>query len=213
MGPEGYQGLPPSADRKTSRGGINERSKPVLLRFFSSSFFISISSFPASNSSLLDIKHYLASFPSYRTCFQRPVPCLPSAFTLRSASRHLIAVCFKPTLSIIYAPPNLTMPPAQTLHRTTPSLPLTMPGKSSYYAPPAYPAPYKSIAVSPPQPGSSVNTSAVPSLTSGSYAGSDHDSSNAGASGIDLVEMLNDRLSIAVDPLPLDRTLARQAQT
>ena len=87
-----------------------------------------------------------------------------------------------------------------------------MPGKSPNYTAPAYPAPYSRVPISPPQPGSSVNTSAVPSLTSGSYAGSDA-SSNGGASGIDLVEMLNDRLSNAVDPLPLDRSLAQQAQT
>ena len=91
-----------------------------------------------------------------------------------------------------------------------------MPGKSPYYTPPTHLAPYARSAISPPQPGSSVNTSAVPSLTSGSYAGSsagDYDSSHGGATGVDLVEMLNDRLSNAVDPLPLDRSLARQAQT
>ncbi|MCJ1226848.1 hypothetical protein MMC12_003502, partial [Toensbergia leucococca] len=87
-----------------------------------------------------------------------------------------------------------------------------MPGKSPYYPPPSQPAPYRRISMSPPAPGSSVNTSAVPSLTSGSYSGSaagDHDST----SGIDLVELLNDRLSNAVDPIPMDRSLAKQAQT
>ncbi|KAI4120288.1 MAG: hypothetical protein LQ338_007125, partial [Usnochroma carphineum] len=75
---------------------------------------------------------------------------------------------------------------------------------------------YNRVAISPPQIGSSANTSAVPSLTSGSCAGStagDYDSSNGGASGVDLVELMNDRLSSAVDPIPLDRSLARQAQT
>lgn len=79
-----------------------------------------------------------------------------------------------------------------------------------------HPVSYSRVALSPPQAGSSANTSAVPSLTSGSYAGSsagDSDSSNGGVSGIDLVELMNDRLSNAVDPLPLDRSLARQAQT
>lgn len=91
-----------------------------------------------------------------------------------------------------------------------------MPGKSPCYTAPTHLAPYSRSAISPPQPGSSVNTSAVPSLTSGSYAGSsagDYDSPHTGAAGVDLVEMLNDRLSNAVDPLPLDRSLARQAQT
>jgi len=52
-------------------------------------------------------------------------------------------------------------------------------------------------------------------LTSGSYSGSAtaDENSNAGASGVDLIELLNDRLSNAVDPLPLDRSLAKQAQT
>ena len=67
-----------------------------------------------------------------------------------------------------------------------------------------------------PVAGSSANTSAVPSLTSGSYAGSatgGSESSNNGAGGVDLIEMMTDRLSNAVNPLPLDRSLAQQAQT
>ncbi|KAL8728952.1 MAG: hypothetical protein Q9166_005047 [cf. Caloplaca sp. 2 TL-2023] len=108
------------------------------------------------------------------------------------------------------------MPSTQTMMaRSPPTLPLSVPGKSPYN-PPMHPAPCARVAVSPPQAGSSANTSAVPSLTSGSYAGStagDSDSANGGVSGIDLVELMNDRLSNAVDPLPLDRSLARQAQT
>lgn len=102
------------------------------------------------------------------------------------------------------------------LPSSPPTLPLGVPGKSPKSSLPMHPAPYNRVAVSPPQGGSSINTSAVPSLTSGSYAGStngDSDSSHSGTSGIDLVEMMNDRLSNAVDPLPLDRSLARQAQT
>ncbi|KAL8804219.1 MAG: hypothetical protein Q9182_002673 [Xanthomendoza sp. 2 TL-2023] len=108
------------------------------------------------------------------------------------------------------------MPSTQTMMaRSPPTLPLAVPGKSPYN-PPMHPSPYSRVAVSPPQAGSSVNTSAVPSLTSGSYAGSaagDSDNPNGGVSGIDLVELMNDRLSNAVDPLPLDRSLAKQAQT
>lgn len=99
---------------------------------------------------------------------------------------------------------------------TTPSLPLKMPGKSPYYTSVAKPAPYTRATISPPSAGSSVNTSAVPSLTSGSYAGSasgDHDSSDSGAHGVDLIDMMSTRLGNAVNPLPLDRSLARQAQT
>ncbi|MCJ1297773.1 hypothetical protein MMC08_000561 [Hypocenomyce scalaris] len=108
--------------------------------------------------------------------------------------------------------------PATAAYRqpTVPSMPLTMPGKLPYYPSPTQTASYSRISMSPPEAGSSVNTSAVPSLTSSTYGGSaagDYDSSNGGSSGVDLVEMLNDRLSNAVDPLPLDRSLARQAQT
>jgi len=47
-------------------------------------------------------------------------------------------------------------------------------------------------------------------LTSDSGSnGSDCD----GSSGIDLAELLNDKLSVSVDREPLDRSLARQAQT
>ncbi len=110
------------------------------------------------------------------------------------------------------------MPSTQVLHAppTPSSLPIPMPGKSPYYPPPLHQGPYTRTVMSPPPPGSSVNTSAVPSLTSGSYPGSstgDGDSSHGGAPGVDLIEMLNDRLSNAVDTLPLDRSLARQAQT
>jgi len=105
------------------------------------------------------------------------------------------------------------MPPTQTLNAPShPSLPLAMPGKQAYYSPPmTHQVPYARPIISPPTPGSSVNTSAVPSLTSGSQSGEDN--VPHGASGIDLVEMLNDRLSNAVDTLPLDRSLVRQAQT
>ncbi|KAL8934871.1 MAG: hypothetical protein Q9216_005693 [Gyalolechia sp. 2 TL-2023] len=101
------------------------------------------------------------------------------------------------------------------LARSPPAMPLSVPGKSPQNLP-MHQAQYSRVAVSPPQAGSSANTSAVPSLTSGSYAGStagDSESSNGGVSGVDLVELMNDRLSTAVDPIPLDRSLARQAQT
>ena len=91
-----------------------------------------------------------------------------------------------------------------------------MPGKTQISPPLVQPTPYSRIATSPPSAGSSINTSAVPSLTSGSYANSvsgDHESFNSGAQGVDLIDMMSSRLSTAVDSLPLDRNLARQAQT
>lgn len=109
---------------------------------------------------------------------------------------------------------------AQTSYRTS-TLPLSMPGKSPYNAPPQ---PYSSrISMSPPSvAGSSTQPSIAPSYsnsaTSSSYSGSasgEYESSSAGGhgNGIDLVEMLSDRLNGAFDPLPLDRGLATQAQT
>ena len=91
-----------------------------------------------------------------------------------------------------------------------------MPGKSARHTTLSQAPPYHRPSVSPPQPGSSVNTSAVPSLTSGSYAGStasDYEQGHGGPSGVDLLDMLNDRLATAIDPLPLDRSMAKQAQT
>ncbi|KAL8646219.1 MAG: hypothetical protein Q9210_006263, partial [Variospora velana] len=101
------------------------------------------------------------------------------------------------------------------LARSPSALSVAVPGKSPQNLP-MHRASYSRVAVSPPQAGSSANSSAVPSLTSGSYAGSsggDYDSSNGPASSVDLVELMNDRLGSAVNPLPLDRSLARQAQT
>ncbi|MCJ1310672.1 hypothetical protein MMC25_004338 [Agyrium rufum] len=95
------------------------------------------------------------------------------------------------------------------------SIPLPIPStnKSPYYTAPQPLTAYTTrLAKTPPSPGSSVNTSAVPSLTAGSYAANDKASSH-GAANIDLIDMMSDRLSNAVNPLPLDRSLATQAQT
>jgi hypothetical protein len=54
------------------------------------------------------------------------------------------------------------------------------------------------------------------SATSDSYAGSashsEYDSASS-ANGVDMQEYMQDRFAGAFDPLPLDRTLAMQAQT
>ena len=105
------------------------------------------------------------------------------------------------------------MPTTQTRYQApTYSRPVAMPGKQASKLPVAYPAPYGRVAASPPQRGSSANTSAVPSLTSDSGSNSS-DCGDGGSSGVDLVELLNDKLSTTVSPMPLDRSLARQAQT
>lgn len=52
------------------------------------------------------------------------------------------------------------------------------------------------------------------SAASSSYAGSsgEYDSTSS-ANGVDMQEYMQDRFTGAFDPLPLDRTLAVQAQT
>ena len=109
------------------------------------------------------------------------------------------------------------MPATQAVYRpTTSDLPTSPPAKLSYYTVPVQKAAYSRIPVTLPSPGSSVRTSAVPSLTASSYAGSasaEQESSSVGTGSVDLIDMMTDRLSNAIDPLPLDRSLARQAQT
>ncbi|KAF2835594.1 hypothetical protein M501DRAFT_1007793 [Patellaria atrata CBS 101060] len=98
-----------------------------------------------------------------------------------------------------------------------PSAPVNVPTKGGYYTPPQNAA-YSRMSVSPPEAPHSGTTSGVasyePSAASSSYAGSasDYESSQTSA-GVDLLDYMGDRLSGAFDPLPLDRSLAKQAQT
>jgi hypothetical protein len=92
----------------------------------------------------------------------------------------------------------------------TASLPIAMPGKSQHYQTSNRASAY---AVSPPEAAESVTTgSGIHSAysTTSSYAEYD---SNASANGVDLHEYMQERFSTAFDPLPLDRSLATQAQT
>jgi hypothetical protein len=104
----------------------------------------------------------------------------------------------------------------QTSYYQTTSLPIAVPHKQPYYTPQSH-----SYAVSPPEAPESVTTGTTSyghsaySATSSSYAGSasgEYDSS-ASANGVDMQEYMQDRFAGAFDPLPLDRTLAVQAQT
>jgi hypothetical protein len=95
--------------------------------------------------------------------------------------------------------------------------PIAMPSKSPYY----HPAPAnRTYAVSPPETADSVTSGSgiSPSYTASgysttsSYAGSEYESRNS-ANGIDLQEYVSERFSnMNFDPLPLDRSLATQAQ-
>ncbi|KAI9754242.1 MAG: hypothetical protein M1815_005740 [Lichina confinis] len=97
------------------------------------------------------------------------------------------------------------------------TLPIDVNGKGRYESP-SPPMGYRQPSMSPPEVmdgGASVGTSAVPSLTN-STAGSasgEYDVSSGAGSSIDLMDLLNDRLTGSFDPLPLDRSLATQAQT
>lgn len=99
---------------------------------------------------------------------------------------------------------------------TYPSTPINMPQKPGYYYPP--PQHYGRIPGSPPEASDSTTTSGVPSYevsaSSSHYAGShsDYDSSS-GAASVDLMDYMGNRLNGSFDPLPLDRSLAKQAQT
>jgi hypothetical protein len=105
----------------------------------------------------------------------------------------------------------------QTYYQTT-SLPIAVPQKQQYYTPQNH-----GYAVSPPEVAESVTTGSgmAPSYgnsqysaTSSSYAGSasEYDSTSS-ANGVDMQEYMQDRFTGAFNPIPLDRTLAVQAQT
>ena len=105
--------------------------------------------------------------------------------------------------------------PATIAYRPhVPSLPVEVPRKQPHQ-PALVPshAPYSRAAASPPSAGTSVATSAVPSLTNGETGSRDgYEHASAGAHSVDLTEMLNERVSTVVNPVPLDRNIARQAQ-
>ena len=93
--------------------------------------------------------------------------------------------------------------------------PIAMPAKSAYY----HPTPIsRTYGVSPPESAAasvaSGPTYSTASNYSGrsSYAGSDCDSRSS-SNSVDLEDFVSDRFSqISFDPLPLDRSLAKQAQ-
>ena len=108
------------------------------------------------------------------------------------------------------------MPCAQAPHVSSSSLPLAVSQKIVFYSPTASQVPISRYLTSRPQPGSSANTSAAPSLTSCSNTcrtTTDFETQNRAYPTIDLAEMLKTRLSSDMDTLALDRSLVRQAQT
>jgi hypothetical protein len=101
----------------------------------------------------------------------------------------------------------------------TGSLPVNVPAKGPQQQPmytarhARNPSAYSQLSTSPPERPESVSSSGAGlySSASSAYGGSDYDSSN-GATSVDLLDYMNDRLSSAYNPIPLDKNLARQAQ-
>lgn len=100
-------------------------------------------------------------------------------------------------------------------------MPMAVPSKGSQY-PSQYPT-YSQYSVSPPECDDSISsTSGVPSYghsgfsaTTASYIGSssgDYDTAGS-ASGVDFQDYMQERFSNSFNPIPLDRSMAVQAQT
>jgi biogenesis of lysosome-related organelles complex 1 subunit KXD1 len=91
--------------------------------------------------------------------------------------------------------------PATAFHSNMPS---KAPVASQYF-------PIGRVPVSPPDLAESYTTTTAASRASDSASGTgDYDTSSL--SGVDVVDMLHERVSNAFDPTPLDRGLAMQAQ-
>jgi hypothetical protein len=107
----------------------------------------------------------------------------------------------------------------QQSYYQTNTLPISVPSKSQHAQ---YYNQNQGYSVSPPEVAESVTTgsSMTPAYgnsaySASSYAGSasgEYDSTSS-ANGVDMQEYMQDRFNGAFDPLPLDRTLAVQAQT
>jgi len=97
------------------------------------------------------------------------------------------------------------------------TLPITMPSKA-----PAYHYPVSRIAMSPPEMSDSSTTYSGSRSSGQSYSArssnyaasqsSDYDSYNS-ASGVDVVDMLSERMNSAFEPIRMDKALAKQSQT
>lgn len=107
----------------------------------------------------------------------------------------------------------------QYSYQPTGTLPVNVPGKAP---PQVYPmrahartsSAYSHLSASPPEDPESASASGAGLYSSASsqYGGSEYDSSSNGATSVDLLDYMNDRLSQTYDRAPLDRQLANQAQ-
>ena len=103
-------------------------------------------------------------------------------------------------------------------YQPTGSLPVNVPGKQpqqQYARHNRSSSGYTQYSVSPPEAADSVTTSGggLYSSASSQYASSEYDSSSSGgATSVDLLDYMGDRLSHTYNPLPLDRNMAKQAK-
>lgn len=95
----------------------------------------------------------------------------------------------------------------------SPAAPMNVPAKAPG---PASMYPVSRLSGSPPEASDTSTTAGSRtsgfSFTSGSISG-DYETSSASYSGVDVVDVLSDRMQDTFDPTPLDRGLAKQAQT
>lgn len=137
------------------------------------------------------------------------LPC-PSATLLYSAEPTVVSKVFS-LLSHSSTMASTSYYP----YATTSSLPLSVPGKGVQTSPYGRQiSSYGHYSASPPERPASISSSSGAGLyssASSQYASSEYDSS-AGATSVDLLDYMNDRLAQAYNPVPQDRSMARQAQ-
>lgn len=101
-------------------------------------------------------------------------------------------------------------------YQPTGSYPVAVPGKNAQQRIHARNvSAYSQLSASPPERPESVSTNSGAGLyssASSQYTSSEYDSSTTGATSVDLLDYMNDRLAQTYNPIPLDRNLAKQAQ-
>ena len=102
-------------------------------------------------------------------------------------------------------------------YQPTGALPVNVPGKQpqpQYQRHSRNVSAYSQYSASPPERPESVSTSGAGLYSSASsqYASSDYDSSTGATTSVDLLDYMNDRLSQAYNPMPMDKSLAQQAK-
>jgi hypothetical protein len=143
------------------------------------------------------------SHPSRLLCLQAPTFVILYYFTHLETSLLTTNVSYQLTTSSAMATHRHYYQPAAAMH-----MPSKAPAPASMY-------PVSRMPGSPPD-YSDASTTAGSRSSGGltfSSAGGEYDTSSASYSGVDVVDVLNNRMQNSFDPTPLDRGLAKQAQT